>query len=85
MAKQPILPEEWRATSELSQGDLARLLGVTGKNPSGTYRRWAIGANSPPLKVVQTIEILSKGAVTTASWIAAREQYLAAAAEKAAA
>lgn len=85
MAKQPVLPEEWRATAGLSQGDLARLLGVTGKNPNGTYRRWAIGANKPPLRVVQTVEILSKGVVSTASWIAVRERYLASSSEKTAA
>lgn len=78
MVKSPLTPEEWRETTGLSQDAIARLLGVTGRNPAGTYRRWAIGACRPPLKVVERMQLFSKGGVTMSSWITIREQYIAA-------
>lgn len=77
MAKQFLLPEEWRDATGLSQDAVARLLGVRGKNPAGTYRRWAIGACRPPLEVVEQVRLLSKGKVTAASWITVRNQFVA--------
>lgn len=67
-------PEEWRRECGLSQEALARLLGISGKNPARTWQRWEIGDREPPLTVVEKIEALSDGRVNTAAWVKLQKQ-----------
>lgn len=65
-------PEEWRRGRKLSQEALAKLLGLSGKNPARTWQRWERGDRQPPLSIIAKVETLSDGKVTTRSWIDVR-------------
>lgn len=65
-------PEQWRKANNLSQDAVARMIGLTGKNPARTWQRWESGERQPPLTVIAKIEVLSDGAVNTTSWIKLR-------------
>lgn len=65
-------PEEWRRGRKLSQEALARLLGLSGKNPARTWQRWESGDRQPPLSIIAKVEALSDGRVTTRSWLDVR-------------
>lgn len=65
-------PQEWRTGRGLSQDALAKLLGLSGKNPARTWQRWEVGDRQPPLSIIAKLEALSDGRVTTRSWIAVR-------------
>lgn len=62
-------PEAWRLDSKISLAAAAALVGLTGRNPARTWRRWEVGLRRPPLRVVAKIEELSSGAVRAADWV----------------
>lgn len=65
-------PEQWRKAKNFSQDQVARMIGLSGKNPARTWQRWESGERQPPLTVIAKIEVLSEGFVTTTSWIKLR-------------
>ena len=67
-------PEQWRNSRGLSQSAMARVLGVSGKNPARTWQRWESGERQPPLKVIRKVETLTDGKVTMLSWIELRSE-----------
>lgn len=66
-------PMEWRKARKLSQADVARMLGIGGKNPAMTWHRWESGKREPPLSIVAKIEVLSDGKVNLLSWTKLRQ------------
>lgn len=72
-----MLPIEWRRAMAISQADAAKLLGISGKNPASTWRRYEIGERQPRMSLVVEVERLSKGRVTSRCWAEVREGYLA--------
>lgn len=69
-----MLPAEWRRASGLSQADVAKLLGLTGKNPARTWQRYETGERQPRSNVIGAVERISKRKVTARSWEMVRAQ-----------
>ncbi|MFC5421050.1 helix-turn-helix domain-containing protein [Bosea eneae] len=69
-----MLPQEWRRASGLSQAEVAKLLGLEGKNPSRTWQRYETGERQPRPNVIVAVERISKGKVTARSWEMVRTQ-----------
>lgn len=76
MRKKTLSPQEWRKGIGFSMATLARLLGIEGSNPSRTWQRYENGEREPPLALVCKVEEMSKGTVTTASWVQVRECFI---------
>ena len=70
-------PFAWRLSAGHTQASLAALAGVTGRNPSRTWKRWESGERKASAAVIDLIEGLSAGAVTARSWAKVRAEYLA--------
>ena len=70
-------PSEWRIGAGHTQATLAALAGVTGCNPSRTWKRWESGERKASAAVIDLVDGLSKGAVTARSWARVRAEYLA--------
>ena len=69
-----MLPQEWRRSSGLSQAEVAKLLGLEGKNPSRTWQRYETGERQPRPNVIVAVQRISKGKVTARSWETVRLQ-----------
>jgi transcriptional regulator with XRE-family HTH domain len=65
-------PEEWRKDRGLSQEAMARVVGVSGKNPSRTWQRWESGEAQPPIRIIAKIDSLTDGKVNLQSWAVVR-------------
>ncbi|TXM71468.1 helix-turn-helix transcriptional regulator [Methylobacterium sp. WL69] len=65
-----ITPRAWRLSNGLSQSEIARRLGITGKNPARTWQRWETGKARPPINVVVAVEQMSAQQVDARSWLA---------------
>ncbi len=70
-----MIPETWRKIHSLTVQAAAELVGLAGKNPARTWKRWEIGERSPSIEKVALIERLSGGALTAESWAAARRAF----------
>jgi hypothetical protein len=65
-------PKHWRTETGLSLAAAAEAVGLGGKNPRQTYRRWEDGICRCPDPVVLAISELSGGRVTADDWLRAR-------------
>lgn len=63
-----MLPIEWRRSAGLSQAEVAKLVGLGGKNPSRTWQRYEVGERQPRPSMIVAVERISKGKVTARSW-----------------
>ena len=58
-----MLLRDYKEQNNLTLQELATQIGVTGKNPRQTIRRWVMGARIPRLHYLDKIEIATKGKV----------------------
>ena len=68
-------PKAWRIEQKLSLAAIAAKVGLSGKNPAATYRRWEVGASYCPDAIVVQMERLTEGRVTADDWLRARLSY----------
>lgn len=68
-------PKTWRIEQKLSLAAIAAKVGLSGKNPAVTYRRWEVGASRCPDSIVVQMERLTEGRVTADDWLRARLSY----------
>ena len=68
-------PKAWRIEQKLSLAAIAAKVGLSGKNPAVTYRRWEVGASRCPDSIVVQMERLTCGRVTADDWLRARLSY----------
>jgi hypothetical protein len=54
-------PKAWRIEQKLSLAAIAAKVGLSGKNPAVTYRRWEVGASRCPDSIVVQMERLTCG------------------------
>jgi transcriptional regulator with XRE-family HTH domain len=76
MANQNIPPKRWRQQREMTMAGVALMLGIVGKNPSRTWQRYENGEREPPISIVAKLEMISDGAVSTASWMQVRQAFV---------
>ncbi len=61
-------PKHWREQAKISLGEIARRLGVEGKNPARTYHRYETGERAAPAGIVERFREVSNGAVRAEDW-----------------
>ncbi len=69
----------WRKAHSRTLADVARVLGITGKNPSRTVQRYETGAARIDLGTAAAITVMSGGAVTFEDLCRVRREHLSAA------
>lgn len=71
-----MLPKHWREQTGISLAELARRLGVAGKNPARTYQRYETGERAAPAAIIQRFREISHDAVRAEDWHEARLAWL---------
>lgn len=71
-----MMMRDWRLSHGLSLAEMARNLGITGKNPGGTLGRIEVGSRQPEADVIERIVLFTGGGVTAADMHAVRLAWL---------
>lgn len=78
-AADPADPKAWRVGAGKGLTEIARAVGLGGKNPARTYDRYEKGEQECPAEVVEAVRQMSGGIVGAESWLRARMAYRASA------